>query len=469
MLQLLRLVPSRRSFASIVNHDLRSDVSGLLHQRPLQKVSLPSICSSITSTWKQATMIDGIMTPMAASRCYRKDYETDFAHLRQLCDHFHVSAPPPGATFFMADLGGVCSLRWERHTEVQTYTFTRSATAAEMQRPFDPAVVPVSLLPKRWLQTLPGSVISAVHAAVLAEPASCDFDQTAEHFHRSSSITACSVGDGQFHVYSDWRLHSDSFVRFVIQLTPGTAPNRTAAGKVLQRMIEVEKYRVLALMGLPYAQQLTPRVDALHHELQEVMDSIGATTDLHAQRELLEKLRNLIAASLKLSSFSHFRFSASTAYSKVVDDRLDFLQMGRVEGLQSMADFICCAMHPAIRTCDLVASRLEKLESSSQLTADLLRTSLTVEQQSQNIQQLEQIQETSRTQLLLQECVEGLSVVAITYYSIGVLGYICKLLDKLGVLPAPHEVVLGCSVPVVGLCVWMMLKKLKHSVLKGNN
>ena len=81
------------------------------------------------------------------------------------------------------------------------------------------------------------------------------------------------------------------------------------------------------------------------------------------------------------------------------------------------------------------------------------------------MRELEALQQNARTQLLLQESVEGLSVVAITYYSTGVLGYIAKGASLLGLLPMPVEVALGCSVPVIGLVVWGGLHKIKASVL----
>jgi uncharacterized membrane-anchored protein len=141
--------------------------------------------------------------------------------------------------------------------------------------------------------------------------------------------------------------------------------------------------------------------------------------------------------------------------------------MERIEGLPSMATFIGQALHPTVRTCDTVGARLEQLRTQAAHTADLLRTRLTVEAQQQNIRELEQLQQNSRTQLLLQESVEGLSVVAITYYSTGVLGYLAKGADSLGWLPLPVEITLGACVPLIGVSVYVGLHRLKASVMGG--
>ena len=130
-----------------------------------------------------------------------------------------------------------------------------------------------------------------------------------------------------------------------------------------------------------------------------------------------------------------------------------------------METFIDQALHPATRTCDAVAARLENLRTEMAQSADLLRTGLTVQQQAQNIRELESLQASAKTQLLLQESVEGLSVVAITYYATGVLGYMLKGANGLGMLPVPVEVALGASVPAIAAVVYIGLHGLKASVM----
>jgi len=208
--------------------------------------------------------------------------------------------------------------------------------------------------------------------------------------------------------------------------------------------------------------RLTTRVAARRNDVR----GLGGRRrrDVTQQRRLLDELSELTAAALTLGSSSHFRFSASAAYSQIVDDRIRFLEMTPIDGLPSMAAFVQGTSHPALRTCHSVMRRLEALSTSSQLAADLLRTSLNVQQQADSHQQLEQIQSNARTQLLLQESVEGLSVVAITYYSTGVLGYVAKAVDKMGYLPVPPEVALGMGVPFIAVLVWAGLHRMKQQI-----
>jgi uncharacterized membrane-anchored protein len=231
---------------------------------------------------------------------------------------------------------------------------------------------------------------------------------------------------------------------------------------------------MMALLALPLASQLSPRIERLTGELQDVMANVeklgGDTVDIREQHDLLHHLCELTADSLSLQALSTFRFSASAAYAQIVDDRLAQLQCSRIEGVPLMPTFVQAATHPAMRTAQSVSERLRELTRASQLTADLMRTSLTVRQQAQSAEQLSKIEATARTQLLLQECVEGLSAVAITYYAIGVLGYVAKSAGALGLLPAqtPPEVLIGGAVPVVGFAVWRSLHAMKQSVLAAN-
>ena len=493
---MLRRTVLRRGYHAFPEHPLKSTVTGLLHHRPFQRADLPSLVSSLTlmpSRW-QATLRGCEQHEPVGSALYAsapEQYDADYQQLSQLCEFFNVPAPPHGETFFVTNLGA-CKLRWERHTEAQTYTFSRLATEEEAQQPFAESSVALSVIPKKWLEALPGLVLTGVHVAML-ETAPGDFSDIKPHFHREGVVTGAAVDLGRFRVYSDWRTHSDGLGRILVHGMPDEAPHKhTAAGKVLNRVLELDKYRALALLALPFAQKLTPRIDQLNQELIDVTRAMLRTRvaeangggeggaaraeresksegdELAAQQLLLDRLCTLSAEGNKLSSSSSFRFAASAAYAKIVSDRIAFLQMERIEGLPSMETFLGQALHPAVRTCDAVAARLERLRTEMAHTADLLRTSLTVQQQAQNIRELEALQANSRTQLLLQESVEGLSVVAITYYSTGVIGYVLKAADKFHLLPVPVEIALGMSVPVIGAAVFVGLHRLKASVHAGS-
>ena len=266
----------------LTNHPRRREVASVLHARPWQRIACPSLISSITTTQKFPVVVDGVSCPMAVVVDSKASYDNDYTHLVSLCEHFLVTPPPHGVAFWTQAMSGI-SLRWERHTEVCTYTFSRELTAQEESAPelFDPFSeknVVSSLLPKTWLSSFPGGVVSATHVVLTqgdardgwgssaSEDASENTSQSASEkralkqketspsnnplhkikplFNHSEMITGSQIDRGRFRVYSDWRVHGDGFGRVLIYHDPSDtrAFVSSAAGKAAQRMIELGTY-----------------------------------------------------------------------------------------------------------------------------------------------------------------------------------------------------------------------------------
>ena len=505
----------------LTNHPKRHEVASVLHARPWQRIACPSLISSITTTQKYPVLVDGVSCPMASMVDPKLSYENDYNHLKALCEHFIVTPPPHGTTFFTHALGPLF-VRWERHTEVCSYTFTMELPKDMTQQntellklPFDEKNVVVAVLPKPWLKSFPGGVVSATHVVLKqgddkerwstysSEIGNSDASASGKEttsastlltrvkplFNHSELITGSEIDRGRFRVYSDWRVHGDGFGRIVMDHNPNDARAfvSSAAGKAAQRMIELDKYRMLSLMGLPFAQALSKTVDTLNEEVMQVMDAIGTaeregmvlegdTGDERGhktqiknrainQRLLLSRLTALAATAQKLSAVAHDRFAASAAYAELVNDRVGFLAMDKINAVPGMASFLSSAIRPGSRTCLAVQKRLDKLANSAHLTANIMQTSLTVEQHAQSNENLNQLKATSMTQLTMQHNVEGLSTVALTYYSIGVLGYLTKAAAGTVGLPVSPEVALGASIPLVWVAVSAAVRRMKQAAM----
>ena len=89
---------------------------------------------------------------------------------------------------------------------------------------------------------------------------------------------------------------------------------------------------------------------------------------------------------------------------------------------------------------------------------------MALERQNQAV--LESMNRRAALQLRLQQTVEGLSIAAITYYIVGVIGYVAKGLEAAGV-GLKSEIVMGVSAPFVlllaGFGVWRARKMLDGS------
>jgi uncharacterized membrane-anchored protein len=69
----------------------------------------------------------------------------------------------------------------------------------------------------------------------------------------------------------------------------------------------------------------------------------------------------------------------------------------------------------------------------------------------------------AEAQLRLQLTVEALSVAAVTYYIVGLVGYAAKGLDSAGWALKP-DVMVGVSIPIVALMVTLGIRRIHRSV-----
>ena len=95
--------------------------------------------------------------------------------------------------------------------------------------------------------------------------------------------------------------------------------------------------------------------------------------------------------------------------------------------------------------------------------AQLLRTRVDVDLEQQNRDLLESMNTRARRQLLLQQTVEGLSVAAVSYYVVGLLGYVFKALKEAHLLPLDPGLATGLAVPVVLACVFWLVRSIRKA------
>ena len=106
--------------------------------------------------------------------------------------------------------------------------------------------------------------------------------------------------------------------------------------------------------------------------------------------------------------------------------------------------------------------RLTDLGTKVQRSIELLDATITVSIQTQNQEVLDTISRTAQSQYRLQETVEGLSIIAISYYALGILGYIAEGLHE--VLPIDKPVLLTILAPIVVLVVFFSIRRLRRTI-----
>ena len=228
-----------------------------------------------------------------------------------------------------------------------------------------------------------------------------------------------------------------------------------AAGALTQRLLEIETYRTLALLGLPQAQDLAPSVKSVEDQLTSIAQAMTETEGLEANHQLLDGLMRLAAQLEAETTRSAYRFSASRAYEGIIQQRLETLRERPVEGYPTFSAFLSRRMAPAMRTCHMMEDRQSRLADKVARTANLLRTRVYVDLEEQNREVMKSMNERTRLQLRMQQTVEGLSVAAVSYYVLGLLGYLFKGLKEGGVVKLDPNVLTALAVlPVVLVVAW---------------
>ncbi|HEY9218797.1 MAG TPA: DUF3422 domain-containing protein [Phenylobacterium sp.] len=375
--------------------------------------------------------------------------EADRLHAEAICARLGVSTPAPGR--YICVRAGEVWFVWERHTECSTYAFIREGAFA---RPF--AFEHLAQAPAELLRDIPGEVVRATQIAVLGPEAP---EPTAEALAESFStgeLVACDL-EGGARIWSDFKLHGDRFGRLLIH-DRGLVGGELA--RLVQRLQELGNYRNMALLGLPVAQALTPKVTALETELARLA---GAIASGEAEDEaMLHDLAGLSAQLATLTSETRYRMAATQAYATLSIERLRSLSVGRVAGFETLGDFNERRLAPAMRTCESFSRRLEDLSQRAAWTSSMLRTRIDTAMERQSRDLLASMNRRTDLQLRLQQTVEGLSVVAVSYYVLGLAGYLLKPFTHAD--PDLHALLIAGATPVVLALAWIGLRRIRRSI-----
>jgi uncharacterized membrane-anchored protein len=264
------------------------------------------------------------------------------------------------------------------------------------------------------------------------------------------------IGDGVGYAFTDFRLQADGCSRLLVY-DVGFNPHQ--AGRMLQRLFEIEAYRMLALLALPIARRQSPRIVAIERSLAELTD--GIAREGGRDEALLHDLTQLAAEVESGIAASQFRFGACRAYSELVQMRVGELREQRIPGLQTIEEFMARRFAPAVATCLTVSQRLRELSDRVAQASTLLATRVGIARERQNQQLLASMDRRAKQQLRLQQTVEGLSVAAIVYYVVGLVGYVAKAAYSAGV-PVRPDLAVGLAVPVCAAVVFLALRRVRR-------
>ncbi|MEI7446078.1 MAG: DUF3422 domain-containing protein [Burkholderiales bacterium] len=410
-------------------HPLRTVLHDEIHTRPRPAVKAPHSIAHISLL--QSQRMPRPVPPSLVDWCVR-----------------HAVEPPlPGQSHFEADLGPL-RLKWERHGEFDDYTVYSSGLD-----PADPfARHPGDIVLADLLQQADGEMIAALRIAVVRAGETRIDEKSVAAMLGSPNFVGAKISDGQASLFSSFRLDERGFGRFLVADATTTV---SQLGRAVQRIIELEVYRMMAMLAFPEARRIGGELDAIERRLSDLVARLDVAP-AEEEPEMLHEVTRLSALQEQLATSAAFRFGAARAYRALVRQRGEELREVRLQGLQTPTDFLVRRFEPAMATCDAVAARLASVSERIARASGLLRTRVEIERERQNQALLEAMNRRAKLQLHLQQTVEGLSVAAISYYAVGLAGYVFKAAAKAGAPIEPEFAAGLVAVPIVAAVWWAM-------------
>lgn len=316
-------------------------------------------------------------------------------------------------------------LKWERHAEFFTLTLVQPKQTGGEFWPALPATLQALIEPHRAL------IINAVQILVESE----------QHWEGHNARygfkdpAGSQIGGGDAVVWSDFRLCADGRNRILLV---NRTLNAYRLGRMIRRLLEIETYRMMASLTLPVAQAVDRQLKDYDQQLANLSDRNADPAATNA-KQLLSAIALLSATIVRSTAIHRQRFSAAEAYAQLVFERIGELRESHVGDCQRLGIFIERRFKPTVRYCAVTDQRLARLGQSVANLGELLQTRVQVEVEEQNSEILRSLNSRANTQIKIQRAVEGLSIIAISYYLLS--------LFKLGVEGA-HSLGLDLSPPL---------------------
>lgn len=423
----------------------RTNINDELHAHPYEPLTPP----------ERVVLITMLVTP--------EQRALEEAVLRTLADTWGLPDIALNDNRTRIDFGSF-RLKIEKHQEVTRYKFVWQCTDSQPAEPF--AQTLQERLPAGWLRTLPGTLLTALDIAFLPFPEGQlhqDIIDRYAHCFDSRSLACSQVGRSKGLVMTDFRIQPDALVRMLVC---SKAQSPAQNGRLLLRLIDLEIYRMLALLALPGARQLLLTLPQSDEKLQQLTTEIAVATQ-GDDDQLLDHLTRLATDVEQMMTANYRRLSAARAYFDLVAKRVRDLREEEVPGLPSLGGILERRLEPARSTCDSVSRWLDQISLRTSHASELLRTRIDLRREKQNQDLLVAMDKRFQVQVRLQETAEVLSIAVIPYYVVNLLAYIVEELDQVAGWHVEPVSVKAIAAPLIALAIFMGLQVMRRSKKHG--
>ena len=428
------------------DHHLRRELAEEVHARPPAAIEAAAVASFIALTDARPDELRAALLELARQLGVPVEQPVHNAHMA-------IEAPR-------------VRIKWEGHGEFSNLTLVASAEPQDPARPGnDDFPSAFNAVPAEWLARLPGTVIAAGDILVLPMTDESRPVAAYQSLFAPDAMVGAAVLEEAAWLFTDFHLKESGRTRWLIL---DARLGRAQTARVVQRVVDIEVYRMMALLAFPLARAAFGELNRIEHQLERMT---AATADLAAasasaathgeERRLLDELSRVAAELERLNAATAFRYSASQAYWDIVLARVGEFRERRLGDLRTLSGFLNRRLAPAMNSCAAAARRQDALAQRIERAGSLLRTRVDVAREEQNQRLLAAMDRRSKLQLRLQQTVEGLSVAAIAYYVIGLLAYLLKPLPSLWPSLQPEWIIAGL-VPIIAFLVLNGMRRVRR-------
>ncbi|WP_432696049.1 DUF3422 family protein [Marinobacterium sp. YM272] len=405
-------------------HPLRHQIIGEVHARPFQKLYSPVSLIHVAVTVDDQTHLDRVKREVV-----------------KLAQEMGLYDAPLGSFFFCRN--ELCALRFELHNEFYTLTAYR----------FGSEDLPSGFLER--IQSLDGAFLCGCELVCSGGPEDVDTWVRGQFKHQ---IAGSEMMGGAARAWTDFHHRDDSGLTRI--LVEDISLGSYQRGRLLQRLCEIEVYRHMALLGLPEAHRVMPQVSRFDQSLARISSRLSS----EPAADLLDELTVLASGVEALAASTANRFAATEAYFALVDSRIDELREARIEGLQTIAQFMERRADPAHRTCRSTGQRIESLSQRIARTSELIRSQVDLSTEQQVRDLLSTLSGRARSQLRLQAKLEGFTVIVVTYYAFDLIERTLRNTIQVDRLLDMALLILGGAVPLIALVLWLYVRRMLRGI-----
>ncbi|BCA54309.1 hypothetical protein W02_14490 [Nitrospira sp. KM1] len=322
---------------------------------------------------------------------------------------------------------------WQAHTEYYNYQLWHLPPPSIGHVSFGPLQFPDFTFPATPL----GTAVCALDILLSHDPLPSNGELRT--LLPGPVLYGSKVFDEQTSLVTSFTPDQDDRERYWISL--GNTSSVSRLKDIVDAIVRIETYYHLLLMQKPLFSAAIDQVykfEQVHLKQREIITGHIAHADSTTLQRWLNSLTQDLLKTNRIAGRLHFELSASLPYDKIVHTTLASLAERPLDSYRPVSDFILGGITGAAEGYQQLLRRIETLRGGFEGIISIIRARVDLILEGQNLSLLQSVDKTTKSQVILQHTVEGLSIIVIAYYLAGLAGYVFKGLYEIGWLKNPN-------------------------------